>query len=194
VAEAWCGGRRCSVGPFYRRPGGGREEGRQRRRASHAGGDGANGDGMARVGEGVRGRLGYSGGEVAEAGARVNGEETGRAVVGGERAGEGMGGTRELTSGPGLSAEERREREREGAADGWGRAVKRGAGARSWAAWATRGEGGSGRGRDLGWKRPSRGGERKCFSFSFSVFYFSFLFFYFYFLFISFSFEQQFAN
>jgi hypothetical protein len=30
----------------------------------------------------VRGRLGYSGGEVPEAGARVNGEATGRAVVG----------------------------------------------------------------------------------------------------------------
>jgi hypothetical protein len=67
----------------------------------------------------VRGRLGYSGGEVAEAGARVNGEETGRAVVGGERTGEGMGGTRDLTSRPGLSAGERRERERGGAADRW---------------------------------------------------------------------------
>jgi hypothetical protein len=42
-------------------------------------------------------------GEVAEAGARVNGKETGRAVVGGERAGEGMGGMRDLMSGPGLS-------------------------------------------------------------------------------------------
>jgi hypothetical protein len=46
------------------------------------------------------------------AGERVNGEETGRAVVGGERAGEDMGETRGLTSGPGLPAEERRERER----------------------------------------------------------------------------------
>jgi hypothetical protein len=55
----------------------------------------------------VRGRLGYSGGEVAEAGAPVNGEGTGRAVVGGERAGEGMGGTRDLTSGPGLPVGER---------------------------------------------------------------------------------------
>jgi hypothetical protein len=77
-----------------------------------------------------------------EAGARVNGEATGRAFVGGERAGEGMGGTRDLTSGPGLPAGERREREREGAADRWGRAVRRGAGARSWAAWAVGGEGG----------------------------------------------------
>jgi hypothetical protein len=46
------------------------------------------------------------------AGERVNGKETGRAVVGGERAGEDMGGTRGLTSGLGLPAEERRERER----------------------------------------------------------------------------------
>jgi hypothetical protein len=38
--------------PFIGAREGGREEGRQRRRASHAGGDGANGDGMARVGKG----------------------------------------------------------------------------------------------------------------------------------------------
>jgi hypothetical protein len=60
-------------------------------------------------------------GEVVEAGAHINGEETGRAVVGGERAGEGMGGTRDLMSGLELSAGERRERERGGAADRWGR-------------------------------------------------------------------------
>jgi hypothetical protein len=40
------------------------------------------------------------------------GEGGARAVVGGECAGEDMGGTRGLTSGPGLPAEERRERER----------------------------------------------------------------------------------
>jgi hypothetical protein len=94
--------------------------------------------------------------EVAEAGARVNDEETGRAVVGDERAGEGMGGTRDLTSGPGLSAGERRERERGGAADRWGRAVRRGAGtsiAGLLGPWEERGE--SGRGRGLGRKRPS---------------------------------------
>jgi hypothetical protein len=138
----------------------------------------------------VRGRLGYSGGEVAKAGARVNGEATGWAVVGGERAGDGMGGTRDLTSGPGLPAGERREREREGAADRWGQVVKRGTGARSWAAWVVGGEGESGRGRGLGRIRPSRGGA----GFSFSFFFFYFLFhisiFYFLFLFISFSFES----
>ena len=140
---------------------------------------------------GVRGRLGYSGGEVAEAGASVNGEATGREVVGGERAGDGMGGTMVLTGGPGLPVGERRERERGGAADRWGRVVRRGAGARSWAAWA-REERGK-RGRDLGQKRPSRGGEKMfflfLFLFSISHFYFLFLF-----LFISFSFEQQLAK
>jgi hypothetical protein len=49
-------------------------------------------------------------------------------VVGGERAGEVMGGTRGLTGGPGLPAEERRERERGGIADRWGRGVRRGRG------------------------------------------------------------------
>jgi hypothetical protein len=43
---------------------------------------------------------------------RINGEETRWAVVGGERAGEDMGGTRGLTSGPGLPVKERCERER----------------------------------------------------------------------------------
>jgi hypothetical protein len=111
---------------------------------------------------------------------------------GGEHAGEGMGGTRDLTSGPGLPAREWRERERGGATDRWGRAVRRGAGARSWATWAVGGEGGRGRGRDLGQKRPSRGGGEKMF------FLFLFLFlisiFYFYFLFISFFFDKQVAK
>jgi hypothetical protein len=45
--------KRSSGGPFYRRPGGGREGGDdERRRACHDGGDGANGDEMARAGEG----------------------------------------------------------------------------------------------------------------------------------------------
>jgi hypothetical protein len=40
-------------GPFYRRLGGGRKGGdSERRRACHDGGDGANGDEMARAGEG----------------------------------------------------------------------------------------------------------------------------------------------
>jgi hypothetical protein len=84
----------------------------------------------------VRGRLGYSGGEVAEAGASVNGEATEREVVGGERVGDGIGGTMVLTGGLVLPVGERRERERGGAADWWGRAVRRSAGARNMAAWA----------------------------------------------------------
>jgi hypothetical protein len=128
----------------------------------------------------VRGRLGYSGGEVAEAGARVNGEETGRAVVGGDRAGEGMGGTRDLTSGPGLSAGERRKRERGGAGDRWGWAVRRNAGTGVAGLLGPREErGGSGRG--MGRIRPSRGGEG---FFSFFFFYFLFSISHFYFLFL----------
>ena len=133
----------------------------------------------------MRGRLGYSGGVVAEAGASVNGEATGREAVGGERAGDGMGGTMVLTGGPGLPVGERRERERGRAADWWGRVVRRGAGARSWAAWAREKRGGKS-GRDAVWARigPAEGG--KVFPFSFSVFYFLFpfsIFVSFYFLF-----------
>ena len=134
----------------------------------------------------MRGRLGYTGGEVAEAGASVNGEATRQEVVGGERAGDGMGGTMVLTGGPGLPVGEQRERERGGATDRWGRAVRRGAGARSWAAWAVGGEGGGKR----AWARfgpdtaRPRGG--RVFPFPFSVFYFTFpfsIFVSFYFLF-----------
>jgi hypothetical protein len=45
--------KRSSGDPFYMRLGGGRKGGDgERRRARHDGGDGANGDGMARAGEG----------------------------------------------------------------------------------------------------------------------------------------------
>jgi hypothetical protein len=44
---------------------------------------------LGRLGQArVRGRLGHSGGVVAEAGASLNGEATGREALGGERAGE----------------------------------------------------------------------------------------------------------
>jgi hypothetical protein len=111
-------------------------------------------------------------------------------VVGGERASEDMGETRGLTSRPRLPTGERRERERGGAADGWGPAVRRGRAK-------------LGRGRERGgpgvreggvaWarKRPSRGGEFFLFLFLFSISHSYFLFL---FLFISFSFEQQFAK
>jgi hypothetical protein len=138
----------------------------------------------------VRGRLGYSDGLVAEAGASVNGEATGREVVGGERAGDGMGGTMVLTGGPGLPVGERRKRERGGAADRWGRTVRRGAGTRSWAAWAVGGEGGSGRGAVWAKNGPAEGGRGFpffCFLFQFSIFYFCFFLF-------PFLLNQQFAK
>jgi hypothetical protein len=134
-------------------------------------------------------------GDVAEAGARVNGKETGRAVVGGKRVGEGMGGTRDLTSGPGLPARERRERERGGVAAGWGRVVRRERG-RCWAAWAAEGDGEATRERGgksgLGRNGPAEGEE--FFLFLFSVFYFSFLIFYFYFFLFPFLLNQQLAK
>jgi hypothetical protein len=116
-------------------------------------------------------------GEVTEAGARVNGKETGQAVVGGERAGEGMGGTRDLTSGPGLPVGEQRERERGGAADRWGRSVRRGCG----------------RGHGLGWKQSSLGGKGFSF-FPFFCFLFHISIFYFYFFLFPFLLNQQFAK
>jgi hypothetical protein len=132
----------------------------------------------------VRGRLGYSGGELAEASARVNGEEMGRAVVGGECAGEGMGRTRDLTSGPGQSAGEQRERERGGAADRWGRVVRRGAGAAEPLGPLEERRGTRARARLGPEPAQPRGGEKMFFPFS--VFYFSFpfsIFISFYFLF-----------
>jgi hypothetical protein len=132
----------------------------------------------------VRGRLEYSGGVVAEAGASVNGEATGREAVDGKRAGDGMGETMVLTGGPELPVGERRERERGGAADRWSRVVRRGTGACSWAVWA-REERGGGSGRSAVWARigPTKGGGFSFFFFCF-LFHFPFLFlFLFYFLF-----------
>jgi hypothetical protein len=140
----------------------------------------------------VRGQLGYSGGEVAEAGASVNGEATGREVVGDERAGDGMGGTMVLTGRPGLPVGERRERERGGAADWWGWVVRRGAGTRSWAAWAVGGEGGKAGAARFGSDTAQPRGE------GFFLFLFQFLFhfsnFYFCFFLFPFLLNQQFAK
>jgi hypothetical protein len=136
----------------------------------------------------VRGRLGYSGGEVAEAGASVNGEATGRAVVGGEHAGEGMGRTMVLTGGAGLPVGERREREREGATDRWGRLS---CAARARAA-GPLGPGRRGGNADAGatWARNGRSEGGRVFFFFFFCFLFHISIFYFLFLFISFSFES----
>jgi hypothetical protein len=142
----------------------------------------------------VRGWLGYSGGEVAEAGASVNGEATGREAVDGERAGDGMGETMVLTGGPGLPVGERRERERGGAADRWGRAVRRGAGAQL----GRLGRGRRGRGEEAGAAQfgPKTAQPRVGKGFSFFFFYFLFHFSIFYFCFFLFPFllNQQFAK
>jgi hypothetical protein len=93
--RSWCGGNGARAAPFIgarerERDGGGSE----RRRARHDGGNGANGDWDGSGRRGVRGRLGYSGRVIAEAGASLNGEATGRETVGGERAGEAWAGRR----------------------------------------------------------------------------------------------------
>jgi hypothetical protein len=113
-------------------------------------------------------------------------------VVGGERAGEGMGGTRDLTSGPGLSAGERRERERGGAADRWGRAVRRGAGvAGLLGPWEERGKRARAR---LGPETTQLRGEMFFFFFFFFCFLFLISIFYFYFFLFPFLLNQQLAK
>jgi hypothetical protein len=114
-------------------------------------------------------------------------------VVGGEHADEDMGETRGLTSGPGLPAGERREREKGGAADGWGPAVgRRRAKLGCLGRGRERGERARERGSGLGRKMAqTRGGEVFLFLFLFSIYHSYFIFI---FLFISFSFEQQFSK
>jgi hypothetical protein len=139
----------------------------------------------------VRGQLGYCGGVVAEAGASVNGEATGHEAIDGERACDGMGGTKVLTGGPELPVGERRGRERGGAADRWGRFVRCGVGARSWAAWAGEDRGGRAGSTRFGPELAQPRGEG---FFSFSVFYFPFFIFYFCFFLFPFLLTQQFAK
>jgi hypothetical protein len=103
-------------------------------------------------------------------------------VVGGERAGEDMGEMRGVTSGPGLPAGERREREGEEQLTGGGGLSGAGAEALCGLLGPREGEGGSGRARagEVTWagNSPAEGGE-----FFFFYFYFLFLIsiFYFYF-------------
>jgi hypothetical protein len=88
---------------------------------------------------------------------------------------------------------ERCERERGGAADRWGRVVRRGAGVRSWAAWAGEERGGTRARARLGPETAEPRGEGFSF-FSFSVFYFTFPFLYFCFFLFPFLLNQQFAK
>jgi hypothetical protein len=104
VGRSWCGEDGARAVPFI----GARERERdggddERRRARHDGENGANGDWDGSGRRGVRGRLGHSGRVVAEAGASLNGEATGREALGGECAGEAWARTTELTGGPELS-------------------------------------------------------------------------------------------
>jgi hypothetical protein len=104
VGRSWCGEDRARAVPFIGARGRERDGGDdERRRAHHDGGNGANGDWDGSGRRGVRGRLGHSGGEVAEAGASLNSVATGREAIGGERAGEAWARTTELTCGPELS-------------------------------------------------------------------------------------------
>jgi hypothetical protein len=77
-----------------------------------------------------------AGGGGAGAGARLNGEATGREGLGGGCAGEGMGETKELTGGAKLLERGRGARGRGRDADGQGPDVSEARGARSWVAWA----------------------------------------------------------
>jgi hypothetical protein len=91
--RSWCGGNRARAAPFIgawerERDGGDGE----RQRARHDGGNGANDDWDGSGRRGVRGRLGYSGRVVTEAGASLNGEATGREALDGKRPGEAWAG------------------------------------------------------------------------------------------------------
>jgi hypothetical protein len=129
----------------------------------------------------VRGRLGYNGGEVVEAGARVNAEETGRAVVGGERAGEGMGGMRDLTSGSGCQRESG-ARGREGEQLTGGAGLSGAARARALLGCLGRGRRGGETGAGAAWAEYGPAEWGKGFSFFFFCFLFLISIFYFYFL------------
>jgi hypothetical protein len=99
------------------------------------------------------------------------------AVVGGERAGNDMGGTRGLTRGPGCQRKSDERGRGEGRLTGGPRVTGAGAGARCWAAWAA-GGGGEEQAREGGkWLGPKAAQPRgESFSFfPFSIFYFSFL-------------------
>jgi hypothetical protein len=122
---------------------------------------------MARAGGGVRGRLGHSGGGLL---GPVHALMARREGLGGGCAGDGMGETKELTSGAKLQERGSSARGRERDTDGRGPDVSEARGARSWAAWAgERGGEARARGGWLGRIRSSRGwGGRFLFFFSFS--------------------------
>jgi hypothetical protein len=138
---------------------------------------------MARAGGGVRGRLEYSGGVVAEVGRALMARHRGEGGRDRGCAGEGWARGTKLTGGPWLPARGSGSRGRgDETLTGGVRMSARGSGARSWAAWA--GERGGERGRaGAGWAGfgPAEGGGSFLFFFSFSnsnsfLFLFLFLF------------------
>jgi hypothetical protein len=101
---------------------------------------------MARAGGGVRGRLEYSGGVVAEVGRALMARQRGEGGLDRGCAGEGWARGTKLTGGPWLPARGSGSRGRgDETLTGGVRMSARGSGARSWAAWA--GERGGARGR-----------------------------------------------
>jgi hypothetical protein len=161
VGRSWCGEDGARAVPFI----GARERERdggdnERRRARHDGGNGANGDWDGSGRRGVRGRLGHSGGVVAEAGASLNGEATGREALGGERVSEAWARTTELTGGPELPGRGSGARGRASSRCLVGLSCQRRRG-RAELGRLGRGEGGRSAGarRGLGQIRPSRGGK-----------------------------------
>jgi hypothetical protein len=115
---------------------------------------------------------------VAGAGARLNGEATGREGLGCGCAGDGMGETKELTGGAKLLERGSGARGRERVADGRGQDVSEARGAGTPGPGREEGKARA-RGGWLGQIRPSRGGGSFSFSFLFSnssLFLFLFLF------------------
>jgi hypothetical protein len=107
VGQSWCGEDGARTVPFIdaqerERDGGDGE----RRQARLDGGNGANDDWDGSGRRGVRGRLGHSGGVVAEAGASLNSEAMGHEALDGECAGEAWARMTELIGGPELPRRE----------------------------------------------------------------------------------------
>jgi hypothetical protein len=113
---------------------------------------------------------------VAGAGARLNGEATGREGLGCGCAGDGMGETKELTGGAKLLERGSGARGRERVADGRGQDVSEARGAGTPGPGREEGKARA-RGGWLGQIRPSRGGGSFSFSFLFLILLFSFFYF-----------------
>jgi hypothetical protein len=187
--RSWCGEDGARAGPFIGARGGrGMEETSITGELAMMAGMALTPIEMARAGGGGgegTARAQWRG--VARAGARLNGEATGREGLGGGCAGDGMGETKELTGGAKLPERGSGARGRGRDVDGRGPDVSEARDARSWAAWAGE-RGGGNRGRaGTGWAGFGPAEEGGSFSFSFLFLILLFSFFYFCF----FSFESK---